>query len=351
MFQKIINKIIGSNQNNPLAIQCLWNSDYDYIGLTIELIFKENKTYTTKEIVELEYKNFDSTKAMAIEAQRIANKYANEYKIELYFPSPDEWLRDCPNWWEHKSSPKCEDCKTPIIPTDSEYLPKEVCYPCHLKRESNKQIVNAEPCDDGVKMYLSKDDNFESIGYCTKFDSFTIAPFIKHRVKQNLKNGITVITLEKPDILELHDNLKNLLNQKFEDYIEPTLDENRKKFITTKKVEYNGIQYELAERFNREHEEILNLLDCLKINLHALQGDYVYEIYFKNGFTYRDDSILRFVNYVNKGRTKTEYIKEHYKKILTEIEIIEVLQKLQRFDCIEITKDEVIMTKIGIKII
>lgn len=344
--------MFNREQNKPVAIQCLWNSDYDYIGLTIEIVFKESNTYRTKEIIELEYKNFESTEAMAIEAKKIANEYIDKYGIELYFPSPDEWSRDCPNWWEYKLSPKCEECKTPIIPTDSDYLPKEVCYPCHLKRERNKRIINAEPYDDGVTMYLSKNDEYINIGYCSNFESFTISPFIKHKVESRLNEEfINVIILKKSDILDLNENLKQALNQKLESYVKPLIDDQMKRFVKTYKVEYNGTEYELADKFNNEHNKISNLIDSLKTNQKALEEDYTYEIYFKNGITHRDDTILRFINYINKGITNIWSIKEHYKKILTEIEVIKTIEKLQTIGCVEITGNEVTITKIGKNIV
>lgn len=352
MFQKIIDNLFNGNKEKPLAIQCLWNSDYEYIGLTVTMVFKEFGSYRTKEIIELEYKNFESTEAMAAEAERIATEYVDKYHIELYFPSPDEWSRDCPNWWESKSSPKCEDCNTPIIPSDSEYLPKEVCYPCHLERKSNQKIINAEPYDDGVTMYLSKNDEHRKIGYCSYFEDFTIAPFIKHKVASELADeSIQVITLEKWEILELDEELKEALKQKLEHYVKPVINDDMKTLVRTYKVAYNGVEYELEAKFNNTHNEISKLIHSLKTNQEALNEDYTYEIYFKKGITHRDDSILRFINYVSKGKTGIESICEHYKKILSEIEVLKAVEKLERMGCVALNGCDVTITTIGRNIV
>ncbi|MBS7253882.1 hypothetical protein [Flavobacterium branchiicola] len=342
-----------SKENKPLAIQCLWNSDYEYIGLNIAIVFKKKGSFSAKEIVELEYKNFDSSEAMVIEARKIASQYVDKYGIELYFPSPDNWSRDCPNWWDYKTSPKCEDCKTPIIPTTSVYLPKEVCYPCHLRRETNKSIIEAEPYDQGVQMYLSKNGEYEKIGYCTNFESFPISSFIKHVVESQTSTDkvINVVKLRKLEMLELNDNLKKALVEKLDNYTKPVITEQAKAFTRTHKVEFNGTEYELEYKFNQEHREIFDFINSLERNKKALDDDYSYEIYFKKGITHRDDAILRFINYIKKGKTDLLSINEHYDKILTEIEIAKTVEKLKRIGCIEILENEISITTTGKNIV
>jgi hypothetical protein len=61
-------------------------------------------------------------------------------------------------------------------------------------------------------------------------------------------------------------------------------------------------RYELIERFNKEHSEIGRLVWALEMVDKAISGDYCFKIYFKNGFTYRDDAVIRFVNFVSDGR-------------------------------------------------
>jgi hypothetical protein len=352
VVKSIIQKIFNNEKTKPIAVQCLWNSDWEYIGLTIDLIFKKNDSYSKQNITELEYQKFETEEALLQEAEKITKAYTEKYDIQLYFPSPDKWSRDCPNYWESKTSPKCEDCKTPIIPTKSIYLPKEVCYPCHLEREQNKRITNEEQYDDGVKMYLSKNDKYENIGYCSYFKDFTIASFINDKVqKQFNENVINVVTLHKSDILELNEDLEKALNKKLAVYEKPVIREAEKNFIRTHKVEYNGIEYELSSRLNNDHYEISNLISALKTNQKALQNDYVYEIYFKKGFTHRDDSVLRFVNYVCKGSSSIEKIMEKYKDVMSKTEISTTINKLIKIGCLVIHGNFVTVTTAGKNIV
>ncbi|MEM6297775.1 MAG: hypothetical protein AAF740_03700, partial [Bacteroidota bacterium] len=71
-------------------------------------------------------------------AQRIGEKLEEKYGLEFFFPSPYDPDNDCPRWTEKHRAVNCEDCNKLIIPTDSPYLPKEICYNCHLKREQTK---------------------------------------------------------------------------------------------------------------------------------------------------------------------------------------------------------------------
>ena len=246
----------------------------------------------------------------------------------------------------------CADCDKLIIPTDSPYLPKDICYHCHLTREQNERVKQEKPCDGGVTMYLSKNDEHENIGYCTHFKDFTIAPFINDKVQQRLtEKSISIVILHESDILELNDQLEKTLNEKLKNYKKPEIDLKMKQFVQTRIVEYKGNEYELANRFNTEHVEISRLFKCFKTTQKAISENYSYNIYFKNGLTYRDDTVLRFVNYVCKGSTDIETINQHYKSILTESEVLQTVKKLKELDCFKIDNEIISITRTGRSIV
>lgn len=74
-------------------------------------------------------------------AQNIAKQLKDKFDLEIYFPSPNEPDDDCPRWWEQDKAINCADCNKLIIPTTSQYLPKDVCYNCHLKRERKENAT------------------------------------------------------------------------------------------------------------------------------------------------------------------------------------------------------------------
>ena len=171
MLKRIIQNIIGEDNIKPKAVQCIWYSDVNYLALDIELVFKSKQGYEKKRVTTLNYMDFESQKELSEEAKRIGKALAEKYNAEFYFPSPDEWSRDCPDWWESKTAFKCEDCGTPIIQTDSKYLPKEVCYPCHLTREQNERIKNDLSTEDRYSIYKNNEEEIPMLNYSTDLNN------------------------------------------------------------------------------------------------------------------------------------------------------------------------------------
>jgi hypothetical protein len=351
MLKKAIGNILNRGKNKPQAIQCLWNSDWEYIGLSIELVFKEAKGYSKKKLIELEYTDFNSHEALVKEANRIGKKYAEKYDVELYFPSPDKWSRDCPNWWKISNSPKCKDCNIPIKIPESKYLSKEVCYPCQLTRDSNEKIINETPYDDGVSMFLSKNNDLIKLGYCSKFEMFPIASFIEYKVNiEVMRRGINVIIIHSLEIKKLIQDLEHKIDKEILQYEIPKIDKRMSKFVATRKMLYKGKEYELMNRFNSLHENLKELISSLNTAKKAIKENYEYKIYFKKGITHRDDSILRFINYPQKGETIIEELVQRYKGVLSKKDIEKSLNKLVRINCISFNKKKIEITKKAKKI-
>jgi hypothetical protein len=67
-------------------------------------------------------------------AKEIGAKAESKYGLTFYMQS-EEPDYDCPSWMERDKAINCADCNKLIIPTDSQYFPKDICYSCHLRRE------------------------------------------------------------------------------------------------------------------------------------------------------------------------------------------------------------------------
>jgi hypothetical protein len=286
-------------------------------------------------------------------AKEFGQKAIEKYGLEFYFPSPDEPDDDCPEWTERHLAINCADCSKLIIPTDSPYSPKDICYNCHLKRKKEEEIIKDVPYNDGVSMFLLKDTERVGIGSCSYFESFPIAPFVKAKVESQLKNSnkaVHIVLLEQNDILELEQDLKKVLHQCLENYVKPAIDPSdniRKFFYKIRTLEYNGVEYELQDAFNENHERILKFIYSLKTAQKALAENYIYEIYFKKDITYRDDNILRFTRYANQGTTEIDNVKARYKNILAENELLRTIEKLQNIGCLLRTDNKLTITDIG----
>jgi len=357
MLDEEIKKVGGK----PIVLEALWDGDTDGWFLCL-YIYTQTGYWFNKKILRhpLGYITLGGDIRVfsggqwteAFLAKEFGKNAVAKYNLEFYFPSDEQPDDSCPKWTDRYLGVKCADCNKLIIPTDSPYLPKDICYPCYLKKDRNKKIVDEQPCDGGVTMYLTKNDEYENVGYCTNFNDFTIAPFINDKVHEQL-NGkvISVVTLDKSDVWELNKGLENALNEELLTYKKPIIDDRMKRFIKIYKLKYNGIEYELADRFDNNHSKISGFIYSLKTNQKAIEENYVYKIYFKNGITYRDDTVLRFVNYISAGSTDIKSITEHYKKILTKIQILKTIEKLEQIGCLEIKENSVTITILGKNIV
>lgn len=345
----------------PTVLEALWDGDTQGWFLCLYL-YTETRLFFNKRIKRHSIGHITlggdirvfsgGQRTEALLAKEFGEKAVQQYHLEFYFPSDKEPDDDCPQWNERHLAIKCADCSKLIIPTDSPYLPKDICNNCHLKREQTERVKQEKPCDDGVTMYLSKNDEYENIGYCTDFKDFTIAPFINDKVQMQLtEKPISEVILENTDIIELHEQLEKVLNEKLVNYRKPETDSQMDRFVQTRNVEYNGIEYELAQRFNVEHREISRLISSIKTAQKAISENYCYKIYFKKGLSYRDDSILRLINYGCKGSTDIQTINQHYKNTLTESEVLLTLKKLEQIDCLTLDDDEVSITRTGKNIV
>jgi hypothetical protein len=152
-FFELVQRIKAVN-GVPQVLEALWDGDTQGWFLRLTL-YHRRRTWWFKEIIEQhlskaylgvisaggDIRLFQGTvppwpeATLAKELGRLA---VEKYDLEFYFPSeePDD---DCPAWDQQHLAIACADCRKLIISTDSPYLPKDICYSCHLKREYPSQ--------------------------------------------------------------------------------------------------------------------------------------------------------------------------------------------------------------------
>jgi hypothetical protein len=134
----------------PVALEALWDGDTQGWFLELSVVIREDSnprapSYRSRPLSVLsfgsDFRLFNGTVPPwpeAVLAQRVGPLVAEKLRIPFWFPSPNEPDDGCPHWWQQDAAIPCQDCGKPIIPTTSPYLPKEVCYPCHLRRERRR---------------------------------------------------------------------------------------------------------------------------------------------------------------------------------------------------------------------
>ncbi|RZJ54058.1 MAG: hypothetical protein EOO44_06380 [Flavobacterium sp.] len=264
-------------------------------------------------------------------AKEWGQKVSEKYGLTFYFPSHTEPDNDCPSWPQRHLAINCEDCGKSIIPTDSPYLPKEICYHCHLNREQNVRIKLNEFYKDGVYGI------YQINGNTTNLRDFSIPLYLHELVKLenvNKENGIIKFDTEK--LLSIKNQLYQEIKSNLTNYKKSDLQGDRRKFGSFEIVAFDGIEYEFESQFNENHRTLSSLIYRYSSFEQAAAQNWTYYLHIVKGVTNRDDSFLRFINFVSKGSTNLNDINNRYKNILTETEIFATLKKLEGLGCIDI---------------
>ena len=165
------------------------------------------------------------------------------------------------------------------------------------------------------------------------------------------EKAINEITLEGQELLDLKVRMEQALDELLENYKMPVVDERRKRSIYFSTVEYKDRKYDLMTMGNNEHFQISQLIPAIQTTVRAISADCSYKIYFRKGFTHRDDNILRFVQNVCKGSTSISAINKRYAGILTETEVLSTVRKLIENRCLLMKEDLISITKLAVRIL
>jgi hypothetical protein len=274
-----------------------------------------------------------------------------KYGLTLYLPSeePDD---ECPRWTERAQARACADCGKLGIPTDSPYLPKDICYNCHLRRERNARLQHDEAYDEGVTLYVVKDEVYRSVGYATHFESFAIAPYVDPALLPgSAPNSIHIVTLAPNTLLIIQARLAEALAQKLAAYEPADKDSRKSHFYHFVTIHYQGVTYELEVKWHPLHGEISTLFHSWEATCEAITDGAHYQLYFKRGITHRDDAFLRYLNYPTPSAKTVEQFVQQYRGVLTAQEVHHTLAKLEAMHCLTLVGGDVTITQTGRNIV
>lgn len=344
----------------PQVLEALWDGDTEgwylllYLHTTTGFLVKRpHRSYLGRvRADQQDQRRTDGRWPEAALATELGERAAAQYGLTFYFPAGKEPDDDCPDWHNRHRGIRCADCSKLIIPTDSPYLPKDICYHCHLRRESNEELRQNKPIHPQVLLYLYKDGASEARGSCADFATFRFAPYVDERLLRHLPpDTSSVLSLHAPDLERIERGLRQALEERLAAYepIDPA--SPRRPFQHLRTIEYGGRSYELATRFHGPHEEIRNLFRELQTATRALAEGYRYELYFKRGLTCRDETALRFVGYVSRGRAERAAVLRHFYPTLSETDVAATLQKLAALGSLRLDGEQVVLTPHGAHLI
>jgi hypothetical protein len=349
MLKKALQNIIKENNKKPVAVQCLWDSDVNYLALDIDLVYKTKQGYEKRRVMTFNYMDFESQDVLSETAKKIGKTLAEKHNAEFYFPSPDEWSRDCPDWWKAKSAFKCEDCGTPIIQTDSKYLPKEVCYPCHLTREQNEELKNNLSTENRYSIYKNNDEEIPRLNYSKDFNNLIICQYLNRKeIERNFHDSSGEYTITSDQLITLTKKMKHDIDKKLLEYKKPLVHKQMSKLNTKTSIDYNGITYQF---FTIQDRTLIHLISKYNDYEQAKIKGIDYTLFVIKGINKRDDSILRYINYQCHGNVEKEQIIKNYFKILSEKQIDNAINKLLKNKCLNLIENKLYITKQGKSII
>lgn len=273
------------------------------------------------------------------------------YGLTLYLPSeePDD---ECLRWTERAHARACLDCGKLGKPTDSPYLPKDICYNCHLRREQRARLQLEQAYDGGINWYVYGQGQYRKVAYATQFESFVIAPYVDPALVQGfLPDTIHVVTLEQDALLSIQAGLADALAAKLAAYEPAEKDTPKSRFYDFVLMPYQGVTYELEVQCHALHREISTLFHGWETTRNALLEGASYKLYFKHGITYRDEAVLRYLTYPTPSPKPIHQLLEQYQGILTEQQVQHTLAKLEAMHCLEIVASDVTITQTGRNIV
>lgn len=338
----------------PVAFQALWYSDWDYLSLDLEVVIKDGLSYNTKTLKVLKPYTFEERKIIKDEvelpkesyiADTIGKRLATEYNVPFYFPSPKSWDSDCPNWWEQDKGIKCADCGKLVIPSDSEYLPKDICYSCSVGRDSNKRIHSDESCNDNMQIHRFKDDFHQWVG------SYDIVGGENHSILgtffyykfnwQKKDKGIKVVTIEREDIIRFIEFLEPKIDKFISSYKPPIPNEFMDKFRPIMNVNIRNKIYQIRSFSNKYYYIIQELEDANK----ALNENLGYKLYYKKNMTYKEMSVWANIKRFGEIGATIIQIIEKNEPLLTKKMVLDTITELQKLNCLKKENDKILIAE------
>jgi len=346
---EILDAEIKKIDGKPTVLEALWDGDTDGWFLMLSLYYTTDNLFGKEEkAIDLGIVSFGGDIRLfngqvplwpeAELAKQLGAEAAEKYELTFYFPSDKYPDSDCPPWPKRHLGIHCTDCGKLIIPTNSPYLPKDICYHCHLEREHNLKLKKDTPEEDKIKMFLFKNGVYEGAAWLQE---------LVDNIKLEGNNEIKTVTVGLPDILEIRESVRIQIETLLSSYRVSDLVGEKRKFGLFESIFFEGRTYELETRFNHDHQQISSLAYRYSSTSKAISEGWVYKVIFSTRITYRDDSILRFIYFVSRGETETSTIIERYKKAVQADEILKTIMKLEKMGLVTIKGDIVTTTETG----
>lgn len=361
---------INAVKGKPIVVQALWDGDtqgwFIYMQVIMNIAPKEqiNPIYQVVDLCSMrfasDFRVFQGEAAWdeAVVAKNIGEALSKHYDIPIWFPSPIHPDDDCPSWLDRHKAIHCADCQKIIIPTDSPYLSKEVCYRCHLAREKKANFVNDKSFSESLRIYTLAHGadrlNFESYEEWLYTEVTKIGVYVRlKKMFQNQNLDISAINSYEMKLSELivfrniyEEELASLLTEYMQEL--PNIKAMRKQFLEEDRIQiidYAGITYELD---NFHHRELIRSIRMLKDLQEIIDTNKTLYLHFSRDKTTQLSDFFYFIR--NTEQKTVQSVIKHFAELsleeqktrvaLTEEQSRNVLQRLAAAGYVEIDAAE-----------
>lgn len=358
-IERITRELLGrieATTREPVALEALWDGDTSGWSLGLSVIVREQRgsgghQYQDKFLMTLRFGSdirlFTGSVPPwpeAVVAQRVGRAVAEQLGIPFWFPSPDEPDDDCPHWWEQDKAHPCKDCAKPILPNRSPYLPQDVCYRCHLRREQQAKLRKDAPRrthNRGVYCVAHKDG--EPLGY----QFFRNWSDVEDLLELTTKLGRPIeplrdVTLTPGEMKALRVLVEQHLEALLSDYSPPDAKWRRH---TQREMTILGRTL-LLDFFYSEHSLIAQLHDFL-LTLERCTGDEVLSFFVNAGIGHRELEVLLFLQRQGDGGVDLATLSQHLQVLGGPEDFQELVRNLEMRGCVSIRGDAVSLTLKG----
>ncbi len=286
-------------------------------------------------------------------AMEIAQQLQEEYDLEIFFPSPMRADNDCPRWMEKDKAIACRDCGKLIM---AKHRPKEfsdVCYHCQLEREQIAALVKNELKYGTLRLLLINQNGSLKLRWHHGFNGKeTSAPIPFSFLQQYLhteasEKRVFLIFMEGVKLQELHAAIEQELKQLLSAYKMPKLSKAAFRMAIIEKISYEGVEYELLDRFSDQHSKISGYFHSLDTIKEAIEEKIPYVLSVNYGLYQQEDSFLRFIHYAEENQRNLPALQKHYQRIIPLADIQATLASLQKIDCLEMDGDQIKLKQMG----
>jgi hypothetical protein len=329
-------------RGRPILLEALWDGDTQGWMLCLFVTLRRRFGGRTRESIGClryggDFRLFAGSVPPWPEsevAKQLGVRLEREFGCELWFPSPNEPDDHAPAYAERDQAIACAACKKLIIPTDSPYRPKDICYSCHLRREHDARL-RREPSDN-------EDPGCYYVAVEGQSSSYSAEPFLE-LIEADLSPPLGDHRLEPETVALLAERAASEVERLLETH-DPARDFDR---IPPIRLAWRGRELELEPRMTASHRPLFEALHLAQFIEDARASGLAIEVFTNAGIKIRDGHVLGQLILHAGQASRAELRQRHAREFGSEQAVDEAVARLLQVGCVSASEDMIRVTRKG----